>query len=285
MNRLFALYLILAGFAVVGPHRAPLWPLLALAHVAGAWLALRLARRDSRHAPAATTGLRAWAAALFPLLVMPLLYAELPLLNQAVYGGYYFDPSIIAWERALFGFEPARALARMWDSAWVSEPLHAAYVSYYLIIYAPPLLIGWKRGTEAMRDAVFTLSLVFFAHYLFFVYLPVEGPRYRYESPVPLTERGPVYALAHALLEAGSSRGAAFPSSHVGVSVVATMVTWRYLRPLTPPIAMLTFGLALGAVYGGFHYGVDALAGAALGALLGALAPRLRAVLEAGRRA
>ena len=276
MNRLFACYLILAGFALAGPHRPGVWPLLAVAHLALALIALDRSRR----ARAASDGARAWLAALYPLLVMPLLYAELPLLNQALYGGHYFDDTIIAWERALFGFEPARELARMWDSAWISEPLHAAYVSYYFIIYAPPLLIGWRRGREAMRDAVFSLALVFFAHYLFFVYFPVEGPRYRYDAPVSAAARGPVLELTHALLEAGSSRGAAFPSSHVGVSVVATIATWRQLRPLAPLIALLTFGLALGAVYGGFHYGIDALAGAVLGALLGLGAPRLRALLE-----
>ena len=281
MNRLFAFYLILAGFALAGPYRPAYWPLLGLAHVAGALLALRMAGRESR--PDARA--RAWVAALYPLLLMPLLYAELPVLNQSLYGGRYFDDIVIDVERALFGFEPARELARMWDSVWVSEPLHAAYISYYFIIYVPPLLIGWKRGVPAMREAVLALALVFFAHYLVFVYLPVEGPRYRYEPPVPLGARGPMHDFAHALLEAGSSRGAAFPSSHVGVSVVATMVTWRHLRPLAPLVALLALGLALGAVYGGFHYGIDALAGALLGAALGAIAPRLYTSLERARRA
>ena len=276
MNRLLALYLVLAGVALAGPHRPATWPLLALAHIALALLVLRQAHGAERP----RSGASAWLIALYPLLAMPLLYAELPLLNQAVHGGHYFDEIIIGWERALFGFEPARELARMWDSAWVSELLHAAYVSYYLIIYAPPLLIGWKRGNQSLRDAVFTLALVFFAHYLFFVYFPVEGPRYRYDPPVPADARGPVLHLTHVLLEAGSSRGAAFPSSHVGVAVAATIVTWRHLRPLAPLVAVLTVGLALGAVYGGFHYGIDALAGGALGALLAVSAPRLRTLLE-----
>ncbi|HEX6588480.1 MAG TPA: phosphatase PAP2 family protein [Longimicrobiales bacterium] len=278
MSRLLAAYLLLSGLALAGPHRPGTWPLLALAHVALAAVALRAA--DSARDGGVV---RAWLVALLPLLVMPLLYAELPLLNQAVWGGRYFDETIITAERALFGFEPARELARMRDEAWISEPLHAAYISYYLIIYAPPLLIGWKRGTAAMREAVFTLALVFFAHYLFFVWFPVEGPRYRFETPVTEDARGAAYQLAHALLEAGSSRGAAFPSSHVGVSVAATIVTWRHLRALAPLIGVLTVGLAFGAVYGGFHYGIDALAGALLGGALATLAPRLRSMLEAGR--
>ena len=277
MNRLFAAYLLLSGLALLGPHRPAAWPLLALVHLlAAAWL---LKSRDASSSRIASHRLSS-ALVFYPLVVMPLLYAELPLLNQSLYGGHYFDDTLIRWERALFGFEPARELAPRMPARWLSETLLACYVSYYLIIYAPPLLIAWKHGRRALRDAVFALSLVFFAHYLFFVWLPVEGPRYRFASPVPLDARGPVYALAHTLLEAGSSRGAAFPSSHVGVSVVATMVCWRWLRPLTPVVAGLTIGLAVGAVYGGFHYGIDALAGAVFGALLGAIAPALQRRLE-----
>ena len=274
MNRLLALYLLLSGLALAGPHRPDVWPLLAGMHAGAAvWLFMH---------PDATgrSGAWGWLIAALPLLVMPLLYAELPLLNQALFGGRYFDDRVIDWERALFGAEPARELAPALPFRLLSEALLAAYVSYYLIIYVPPLVIGARHGRDELRAAVFTLSLVFFAHYLFFVWFPVEGPRYRFDSPVPSDARGPVYALAHALLEAGSSRGAAFPSSHVGVSVAATIVCWRWWRAAVPVVAPLTLGLAIGAVYGGFHYGIDAIAGALLGAVLALAAPSLRRTLE-----
>ena len=41
-------------------------------------------------------------------------------------------------------------------------------------------------------------------------------------------------------------------------------------------------GLALGAVYGGFHYGVDALTGAVVGAAVVALATRVAGTLGSG---
>ncbi len=77
------------------------------------------------------------------------------------------------------------------------------------------------------------------------------------------------------MLEVGSSRGAAFPSSHVGVSVAQTLIVFRFLRPLTPLIGLLALGLACGAVYGGFHYATDVCAGALLGSLSVLLAPRI----------
>lgn len=276
MNRLFGCYLLLSGFALLGPHRPPSWPLLAAAHLVLAALAFA-----SPHAASSQRGsLVRWLGDFYPLLLMPLLYAELPLLNQALFGGGYFDDLVIGWELAVFGGAPAREFAAAAPWPWLSEPLHAAYVSYYPIIYAPPLLIAWRSGHEAAREAVFTLSLVFFAHYLFFVYFPVEGPRYRFAAPGGAIADWPAYRLAHALLEAGSSRGAAFPSSHVAVSVAATVVCWRRVRALTPVIALLTIGLAVGAVYGGFHYAIDAVAGAVLGFLLALAAPVFQRRLE-----
>ena len=279
MNRLVAAYLLLSAAALAGAHRPALSPVLAALHIGAAIVLLR------HHAfPQPERRIARALAGLWPLLVMPLLYAELPLLNQALYGGHYFDGVVIGWERAAFAGEPARELAGRFPSRVLSETLHAAYLSYYALIYAPPLLVAWRHGENDLRDAVFTITLVFLAHYLFFVFFPVEGPRYRFEVPVPDAARGPLFSLAHTLLEAGSSRGAAFPSSHVGVSVAAAIVCWRHLRSLAPMVSLLAIGLALGAVYGGFHYAIDALAGAALGVSLAAAGPRLRRLLEpAGR--
>ena len=278
MNRLFAAYLLLSGLALAGPYRPDAWPILLVAHVGAA--AFLLAPRRSPSDTTRPAGIGAWLRDLHPLILLPLLYAELPLLNSSVWGGHYFDDLIIGWERALFGMQPAHDFAAAAPWPWLSEVLHAAYVSYYLIIYVPPLLIGWRVGRPALRDAVFTLSLVFFAHYLVFVWFPVEGPFYRIAGPPADVQGLPMYSLARAILDAGASRGAAFPSSHVGVSVAASIVCWRWLKPVAPVVTLLAVGLAFGAVYGGYHYAIDAIAGAAFGGALALAAPRLRARLE-----
>jgi hypothetical protein len=58
--------------------------------------------------------------------------------------------------------------------------LHAAYLSYYFIIFVPPLRAVPARP-HAMRLPArrsFAVMLSFFAHYLFFIFFPVQGPRY-----------------------------------------------------------------------------------------------------------
>jgi membrane-associated phospholipid phosphatase len=270
LDRLFACYMVVAAGALLFPHRPAAWPLLLGLHVlavAVAWPlpllehAVQRARRSVRHA---VRGIADWA----PLLLIPALYTELAVLNRAVHGGRYFDDVIIAAEQALFGGQPSRAWAEARPELWLSEPLHAAYLSYYFIIFLPPLLLYLRRRTADFRMAAFALMLGFFAHYLFFIFFPVQGPRYLFPAPGGELASGMFHQLAHRVLEAGSAQGAAFPSSHVGVSVTQTLITLRFMPRLAPLIGLLTAGLALGAIYGGFHYAIDAVAGVALGVLV-----------------
>jgi membrane-associated phospholipid phosphatase len=66
-------------------------------------------------------------------------------------------------------------------------------------------------------------------------------------------------------LEARSSRGTAFPSSHVAVACATSVLAVRFFGVIGLVIPVVTLGLALGAIYGGFHYAIDVLAGATLG--------------------
>ncbi len=280
MDRLFGAYLLVAGAALAFPGRGPWWPVLALLHLLGAVWAFGLIP------PRAVAAARALAPRLadllhdwYPLVLIPFLYTELAPLNLAVHGGHYFDPLIQRADAFLFGLQPSYALSRAFPYLTLSEPLHAAYLSYYFIIYGPPLVLYALGRRGDFRRLVFPLMLTFFVHYLFFIYFPVQGPRYIFAAPGGHLAEGPVYQLAHRLLEAGSSRGAAFPSSHVAVTTAQTLLVYRFLPRLTPVVALLAVGLAFGAVYGGFHYATDAIVGFLLGVLLILLAPAAKRVL------
>lgn len=284
LDRLFAIYLLAGIPALAFSNRPSIWPLLLALHAGGALLAWPLPAVQSVLSKASPKARRV-ARTLFdwaPLLLVPLLYKELAILNTAFHGGTYFDPLVIAWEQSIFGGQPSRGWAAAAPFLWLSEPLHAAYLSYYFIILVPPLLLFLRGARADFRAGVFALMLAFFTHYLFFIYFPVQGPRYLFPPPGGDLANGFFYQIAHRVLEAGSAQGAAFPSSHVGVSVAQTLIVARYLPRLTPVFALLTLGLALGAIYGGFHYATDAVAGLLLGTLAFTAAPRLARAL-AGR--
>ncbi len=276
MHRLIAVYAVLSGAALLFPQRTAAWPWLALVHGIVA-LAGFGAPPFGRMGPAlAGRWPRAsrWLADWYPLLLIPLLYAELPALNLAVHGGAYFDDLVLRWEEVLFGGQPSRTWAVALPWLPLSELLHASYLSYYLLIYVPPVLLYVTARRDAFRAAVFALMLTFFVHYLFFVYFPVQGPRYLFPAPGGPIADGFFYGLAHRLLEVGSSQGAAFPSSHVGVAVAQTWIAWRWLPRVAPVVTALSVGLAVGAVYGGFHYLTDVVVGALFGLLVVVVALR-----------
>lgn len=278
LNRLFAIYALLSGLALFFPHRPSTWPLLAVVHLGAIFWAFpfppfgRWTAQLERRWPRVMRTLADW----YPLLLLPALYTELATLNKAVWAGHYFDSLILGWEEAIFGGQPSRVLAAVLPGLALSEVLHAAYLSYYLIIYGPPLYLYLRGRRAEFRSMAFALLLVFLVHYLFFIYFPVQGPRYLFPAPDGVLATGFFYQLAHRVLEAGSSQGAAFPSSHVAVAFAQAMITVRLLPRLAPWLFVVAGLLALGAIYGGFHYATDAVAGLLLGLLLVAAAPGVR---------
>ena len=285
LDRLFAIYMVVSATALLFPHRPGYWPLLLALHVLVVvvfWPAAPL-QRAATSAGAGTRSIMRSVLDWLPLLLIPALYTELAVLNRAVHDGRYFDDAIIALEQVIFGGQPSQEWAAALPNLWVSEPLHAAYLSYYLISFGPPLLLFLRGRTAEFRFAAFAVMFSFFAHYLFFIFLPVQGPRYLFPAPGGELANGMFYQVAHRVLEAGSAQGAAFPSSHVGVSVTQTLVVLRFLRGWTPLVAVLTVGLALGAIYGGFHYAIDAVIGAVLGVIVFAVAQPLYRRLEVRR--
>lgn len=257
-----AAYAVAAGTALLFPHRPSHWPLIVLAHVALVAVALLAGRLRQRGGAAEI------AADWYPLLVLPLLYLEIPVLNTAVWEGRFFDPVILAMEQRLFGGQPSTELAPSLPWPLLSELLHASYISYYPMIYGPPLFLYLKGRREDYRALLQPLVTAFLLHYLVFIFFPVQGPRYLFPAPGGEIAGWPFYSLAHTILEAGSSRGAAFPSSHMAVAVVQTVSAFRFLPRAAPLLLVATIGLGVGAVYGGFHYATDMVAGAMAGGLI-----------------
>jgi len=298
VDRLIAGYLVLTAAALLFPHRPDGAPILLAVHLAIAAVLLSplpgRARARARRIGAGRTQAtgetltgrsrtRALVGVLadwYPLLIMPLLYWELPFLSVSIWNGHYFDDLVMGWERTLLGGHPSATLATRWESLALSELLHGAYLAYYPVIYFFPAALYLTGRIEGFRRTVFTLMLGFTAHYVVFTLFPVQGPRYLFPAPVGEPASGPLYRLTHAILEGGSSQGAAFPSTHAALAVVQTVNAGRYLPAAAPILALVTIGITIGAVYGGFHYAIDMVTGLAAGLLLAWLAPAARESLR-----
>jgi membrane-associated phospholipid phosphatase len=245
---------------MVAADRAPAQPgcwWVVAANVLAAMLVGLLARAPAR--PALRT-----LRELYPLLLLPVLYGELDLLNRA--GPMAHDALVQRWELALFGSQVSREWWRAAPSVFWSTLLHGAYFSYYFIVSVPAFWFVSRGNHAAARRFVLAVMATFVACYLVFVFFPVAGPYYVFPRPADWFLDNPAARLVYRTLAGGSSYGAAFPSSHVAATVAAAIATWQGSRRLGIVLLIPTILLTVGVVYCQMHYAVDALAGLLLGA-------------------
>jgi membrane-associated phospholipid phosphatase len=243
------------------------WPVWLHARATGsvAPLALHLAALSYASAVLAARGpIRRPALDWLVLTVGPFMYVELRWIIAGI-GMPHHDALLVAWEGRLFPSNPSASLAPQWGSRVLSEGLHLAYASYYLLVYVPPILLYVRRRRDAFVATMLALAIVYGVCFVTYALFPVDGPRYLV-GPAAAPD-GPVRRFVLALLERGSSRGTAFPSSHVAASLVSALCAFQYSRRVGVVVSSLALALTVATVYGGFHYAVDALVGVMLGAL------------------
>ena len=201
------------------------------------------------------------------------------------------DPWFASFEQSLFGFQPALVFSQQWSHPVFSELMYMSYSSYFLLIVVVTLFYFFQRYAEFERT-VFVIIASFFVFYVVFVALPVSGPQYYYLAvgldnisqgmfpPVgdyfithdqmmemPGWKDGFFYQfMVHA--HSAERPTAAFPSSHIGVTLILLLLAWRSgNRRLTCFVLPFFLLMCLSTVYIRAHYAVDILGGIVAGAI------------------
>ena len=239
-----------------------------------------------------------WLPCPFTLLVR--LSSQLALLGLWYPDTYEFnrlflnlDHLFAQAEQSFFGFQPALTFSVEWSHPVFSELMALGYVSYYPLI-ALVFVYYFIWCNDELNRAAFTIIASFFLFYIIFIFLPVAGPQYYYPAagidniasgvfpamgnyfethqeslPIPGWNEGLFHQLVVDAHDAGERPTAAFPSSHVGVTVVLLWLAWRAgslrLLWLMMPFAVLMF---FATFYIQAHYAIDAIAGIAAGTLI-----------------
>jgi len=243
------------------PSDVPGAALLPLGLVLAGVVAGVLAPRARKDGP-----LGALLGEFYALALTFAFYTHVGILNAA--RGVAHDALLQRLEQTVFDGLPALAWIRTCPWPWLSLVMHAGYLSFYPILVVAPGLPWLRGGRDGARHTLLLMMVTFYVCYVLFLLFPVAGPRYLFPLPENAATAQPVAAFVHRLVAGGSAWGTAFPSSHVAVALVAAVSAgwaWRALGAVLLPLALL---LALGTVYGQFHYAVDATAGAALAALV-----------------
>jgi membrane-associated phospholipid phosphatase len=138
----------------------------------------------------------------------------------------------------------------------------------------------YRRNRAEFDHYISVTSFVFYVCYLTYIFLPVVGPHIFYPELVPFRlpaealppvvpefpatiQAGMFFRVMAFLYEHFESPGAAFPSSHVAITLVTVYFSFRYLRAIRWPHLVLAVLLCLATVYCRYHYAVDVIAGVA----------------------
>ena len=200
------------------------------------------------------------------------------------------DHVFAQYEQSLFGFQPALVFSQKMPWAVWSELMYLGYSSYFVLILTVTLYYFLRRYQEFQR-ASFVVIGSFFAFYVIFDLLPVTGPQYYYLAvgldniaagvfpnigdyflthdemmTMPGYQDGFFYQFMLHAHAAGERPTAAFPSSHVGVTIVLLMLALRAKsRWLSWFVGVMLALMCMSTVYIRAHYAIDVIAGLAVG--------------------
>lgn len=201
---------------------------------------------------------------LYPVLLMTFFYQFSGKLVQTIVP-WFFDEQVAALERAVLSVHPTLWLDRGSISVIVTELLSAAYFSYYFMIPGLALVLFFGKKDRELRRFITATCVTFFASYLMFIFYPVTGPRYYFAGMYVNELTGPFFRpLVMMIIDNAAFKGGAMPSSHVAEALMVMIFAIRSYGRKAYFLIPIVVGLAMGTVYGRFHYISDVVVGAVL---------------------
>jgi membrane-associated phospholipid phosphatase len=163
-------------------------------------------------------------------------------------------------DRAIFGCSPAMEFSEAFPQAFVSEIMYFGYFAYYLIFLF--LFAYYYLEKPCMAEkAMFYCLCSFFVFYIIFILVPVAGPQFYYPHPNNQVPEGYVFSSLMRLIQAtGEKPTGAFPSSHVGLTIIAMILLYGNARKYFYAILPVAIVLVASTVYIKAHYLIDVVA-------------------------
>jgi membrane-associated phospholipid phosphatase len=272
MNRTDRIYLavhiVLALLVCARHERVPHLPAYVVWNLGSVAVILLLARKHS-------DGL-AWEFAhdWLPAVFFITVFEQVSFLSLTIRGGWQ-NPILIAFETHVLGGSPME-----WMHAharnWLVEFLEFGYFAFYpLYPIVGGLLWTCRKRPQfagAFRRLTDCLSVGYVISYTTYLLFPTQSPANRAGVQQIASAHGGVFQhLVRMVQNHAGVHGNAFPSSHIMLAFVVLMFTYRYLPRLASWVLVPILLMCVGAVYDGYHYASDVIAGAGIGLILGAI--------------
>jgi membrane-associated phospholipid phosphatase len=247
-------------------QRVEHWPWYVLRNVGAIAVILLLARkqRDGR----AWEFVHDWLPAVFFLTV----FEEVSFLSLALRRDWQ-NPQLIAFESLVFAVPPMLWM-RERAAPWLVEFLEFGYFAFYpLYPVVGGLFWAWRERpgfVQAFRRLTDSLSIGYVVCYATYLLFPTQSPANRMGVQQVASAHGGLFQfMVHSIQSRGGVHGNAFPSAHIMLAFVVLMFAYRFLPRVAPWLLIPILLMCVGAVYDGYHYASDVVAGALLGIFVG----------------
>lgn len=198
-------------------------------------------------------------------LSIPLAFRELHYLVHPI-NPMDLDPLLARWDWYLCGGVHPTVWLEQWMHPWLTEYLQVIYSTFYFL----PIVLGaflWKRRDyDGFHMALLAVVTAFYLSYLGYMAFPALGPRFELASLQQQEIRGMWLTgwLRTTLDRLELIQRDAFPSGHVGVSLLVLYYSRRLGATAFVPYLVVVTSLTFSTVYLRYHYVVDVFAGVIL---------------------
>lgn len=202
-----------------------------------------------------------WMHSWIPLISLILYYTQSTVFDNLFFTET-FDNLLRKWDFAFFGMSLNRVFPPLLNSLLVDEIMHMFYLSFYLILFIPGIIMLSKKYRH-FHEMVFSLTLMMYIHYLFFMFFPVDGPL---SDRNFLFQKGIIFIpLMNLIYRFGEYGGGAFPSTHVSLVVILFLYMRHFFKKLHWIIGFYCVGIIIATVYCSYHYAIDSFTGITTG--------------------
>ncbi|HOJ13357.1 MAG TPA: phosphatase PAP2 family protein [Deltaproteobacteria bacterium] len=228
----------------------------------------------------ALTVFRDWYVLVFLITIYLENRTLIPLVNPREY-----DALVMAADRLVFLGEDPTVLLEKVMHPLLTEFLQLVYASFYLLPLTLCMALYASRTTRnEFHVAASTILMGFYLSYLGYYLMPVAGPRFFMEGLHTKELEGlwTFEFVREALARAEGRMLDCMPSGHALVSVLTTLLAYRYVRSFAPWSLVWTVLLLFSTVYLRYHYVLDLAVGSMLGILVFTIGPRLAIAYQEG---